>query len=64
MSINKKLFLDHVGQTSPSPLMLEVARAENIYIFDINGKRYRDLNSGISISSMGHSHPKIVEAVN
>ncbi len=63
MSSIKQLFLNHVGQTGPTPLMLEVDRAEHIYIYDVNGKKYTDLNSGISISSMGHRHPRIVKAI-
>lgn len=63
MSLNKQLFLDHVGQTGVSPLMLEIEKAEHIYIFSVEGKKYMDLNSGISISSMGHRHPKIIKAI-
>ena len=63
MSSKKDLFLSHVGQTSSLPLMLDVAKAEGVYIFDTTGKRYIDMNSGISVSSMGHGHPEIIEAV-
>ena len=45
------------------PLMLEVARASGLYIYDIHGKRYMDLNSGICVSSLGHCHPAVVDAV-
>ena len=59
----RQLFLDHVGQTSTYPLMLEVERAEGIYIYDRSGKRYHDLNSGISVSSLGHRHPRVIAAI-
>ena len=59
----RQLFLDHVGQTSTYPLMLEVERAEGIYIYDRSGKRYYDLNSGISVSSLGHRHPRVIAAI-
>lgn len=59
----RQLFLDHVGQTSTYPLMLEIAKAEGIYIYDTNGKAYFDLNSGISVSSLGHRHPRVIEAI-
>lgn len=59
----RHLFLQHVAQTSPFPLGLEIDRAEGIYLFDINGKRYTDLISGIGVSSLGHSHPAVVKAV-
>jgi acetylornithine/succinyldiaminopimelate/putrescine aminotransferase len=42
---------------------LEVSRAEGIYLYATNGQRYIDLVSGVSVSSVGHSHPKVVAAV-
>ena len=45
------------------PLMLEIERAEGLYIFTTDGKRYMDLNSGICVSSLGHCHPAVVKAV-
>ena len=59
----RSLFLQHVGQTSVMPMMLEVAKAEGMYIYDQEGKAFLDLNSGISVSSLGHRHPKVVEAI-
>ena len=59
----RQLFLDHVAQTSTYPLMLEVSRAEGIHIWDTDGKKYYDLNSGISVSSLGHCHPHVVLAI-
>ena len=64
MSLSRRqLFLDHVAQTSTYPLMLEVGRAEGIHIWDVNGNKYYDLNSGISVSSLGHRHPHVVQAI-
>lgn len=63
MLTNRQLFLLHLGQTSASPLMLEIARAEGIYMYGPDGKEYMDLISGVSVSNTGHSHPKVVEAV-
>ncbi len=59
----RSLFLKHVAQTSPSPPMLEVERAEGIFIYDVYGKRYIDFISGISVSSTGHRHPKVIAAI-
>lgn len=59
----RQLFLSHVAKTNEMPLMLEVERAEGMYIYDTNGKRYIDMNSGISVSSLGHRHPNVVNAV-
>ncbi len=59
----RSLFLSHVAQTSDAPMMVEVERAEGIYIYSPEGKRYVDLIAGVSVSNLGHSHPKIVKAV-
>ena len=59
----RDIFLKHIGQTSELPLMLEVDRAEGIHIYDTNGNRYYDFNSGINVSSLGHRHPKVVKAI-
>jgi acetylornithine/succinyldiaminopimelate/putrescine aminotransferase len=42
---------------------LEIDRAEGIYLYDIQGKTYIDLVSGVSVSNVGHCHPKVVDAV-
>jgi acetylornithine/succinyldiaminopimelate/putrescine aminotransferase len=60
---NRQLFLQHIAQTSPEPIGLEIIKAEGIYQFDIDGKKYVDLISGFSVANIGHSHPKVVEAV-
>ncbi len=33
------------------------------YLFDVTGKRYLDLGSGIAVCSLGHAHPAITEAL-
>jgi acetylornithine/succinyldiaminopimelate/putrescine aminotransferase len=53
----------HLGQTSMAPMMLEIVRAEGIYMYGPDGKKYIDLISGVSVSNTGHCHPKVVEAV-
>lgn len=63
MISNRQLFLRHLAQTSPEPLSLEIDRAEGVYMFDVNGKKYLDLISGISVSNLGHRHPKVVKAI-
>ena len=60
---NRELFLQHVAQTSPAPIGLEPVKAEGIYQTDINGKKYTDLISGFSVCNIGHSHPKVIQAV-
>ena len=59
----REIFLRHVAQTSPSPLGLEIVKAEGALLFDANGKEYIDLIGGISVANTGHRHPKVIEAI-
>jgi acetylornithine/succinyldiaminopimelate/putrescine aminotransferase len=59
----RQLFLKHLAQTSEFPLMLEIESSEGIYLYDTEGKAYIDLISGIGVSSLGHRHPRVVNAV-
>ena len=61
--ILRNQFLRHVGQTSPSPMLIEVARAEGSFFYTPEGKRYFDLVAGVSVSNVGHANPEVVEAV-
>ena len=63
MNILRKQFLAHVGQTSPSPMLVEVARAEGTFFYTPEGKRYYDLVAGVSVSNVGHANPAVVRAV-
>lgn len=62
----RQLFLLHVAQTSNTPLLgvdINIASAQGCTITDVDGKQYLDLISGISVSNVGHCHPKVVEAI-
>jgi len=59
----RQLFLQHVAQTSDAPLMLEIERAEGMYLYDPDGKSYLDLIAGIGVSGLGHRDPAVVAAV-
>lgn len=63
MNILRKQFLTHVAQTSPSPMLVEVARAEGLFFYTPEGKRYYDLVAGVSVSNVGHANPAVVRAV-
>lgn len=56
-------FLKHIAQTSDAPMGLEVSYAEGPYIHTTDGRRFTDFISGIAVSSLGHRHPKVVEAI-
>ena len=59
----RRQFLSHVAQTSPSPMMVEVARAEGVFFYTPEGKRYYDLVAGVSVSNVGHGNADVVRAV-
>ena len=59
----RQLFLANNAQTTNFPLLLEFERAEGIYMYNEAGRPYTDLISGIGVSSLGHSNPKVIEAV-
>ncbi|MFO7873578.1 MAG: aspartate aminotransferase family protein [Bacteroidales bacterium] len=60
---DRNLFFRHLAQTSSFPLALEIEKAEGLYLYGPDGERYLDLISGISVSAIGHRHPRVVEAV-
>ncbi len=62
----KRLCLEHTlypwaatGKVNPLP----IERAEGIYIYDTDGKRYIDFNSQLMSVNIGHSHPKVIAAM-
>lgn len=63
MLSQRQIFLNHVAQTSSSPLALEIERAQGVYLYDKDGKEYLDLIAGISVSNLGHGHPVVLEAI-
>lgn len=60
---HRQLFLLNTAQTSNSPRLIEVDRAEGIYLFGPNGEKYVDLVSGFAVSNIGHRHPRVLEAI-
>ena len=63
MISNRELFLKNTAQTSNSPRLIEVERAEGIYLYGPDGQRYMDLVSGFNVSNIGHRHPKVLAAI-
>jgi len=59
----RQLFLQHLAQTTDFPLLIEIERAEGVYMYGPKGEKYLDLISGISVSNVGHRHPRVVQAV-
>jgi acetylornithine aminotransferase/acetylornithine/N-succinyldiaminopimelate aminotransferase len=42
---------------------LVLSHGAGSYVFDVGGKRYLDLGSGIAVCCLGHAHPGITEAL-
>lgn len=59
----RQVFLQHIAQTSPAPLALEIVKARGVFLQDRAGKTYLDLIAGISVCNVGHCHPKVVKAI-
>ncbi|MGY0427274.1 MAG: aspartate aminotransferase family protein, partial [Polaribacter sp.] len=56
-------FFTYQAQTTPNPLAMEVSHAQGSYIYDTSGKKYLDFVAGVSANSLGHNHPKVIEAI-
>tara|TARA_R110002124_G_scaffold183735_9_gene351237 strand:- start:15426 stop:16607 length:1182 start_codon:yes stop_codon:yes gene_type:complete len=61
--LNKLLFQKIIAQTSDSPIGLEVSHANGSYIYTTKGDQFLDFISGIAVSSLGHNHPKVIDAL-
>jgi acetylornithine/succinyldiaminopimelate/putrescine aminotransferase len=59
----REQFFAHVGQTSPSPLGIEIQKAEGVFLLSPGGKQYVDLISGVSVSNVGHARPEVIRAI-
>jgi acetylornithine/succinyldiaminopimelate/putrescine aminotransferase len=59
----KQLFYDYQGRTSDEPIGIEITNSEGVFLYDKEGKDYIDLVSGVSVSNLGHKHPRIIKAV-
>lgn len=60
---NRQLFMQNLAIPAEVPDAIEIERAEGIYLYADNGRKYIDLVSGVSVSNIGHRHPKVVEAI-
>ena len=56
-------FLTLQGQTNQSPYLIDVEKAEGIYIWDKAGTKYMDMIAGVAVNNIGHRHPKVIAAI-
>lgn len=55
--------MKYQAQTTPHPLGLEVSHALGSYIYTTDGREHLDFVAGVSACSLGHSHPRILKAI-
>jgi acetylornithine/succinyldiaminopimelate/putrescine aminotransferase len=63
MNYSEDIFLNNLAQTSPSPFLISIEKAEGVFLFGPDGKRYFDMISGIGVSNVGHRHPYVIAAI-
>jgi acetylornithine/succinyldiaminopimelate/putrescine aminotransferase len=63
MNFSEEIFLNNIAQTSPFPFLIPIERAEGLYLYSPDGKRYADLISGIGVSAIGHRHPHVINSI-
>ena len=51
------------GAQNYHPLDVAIARAEGVWVYDVEGKRYLDCLAAYSAVNQGHCHPKIVQTL-
>ena len=59
----RRLFFQHVAQTSESPLAIHIKKAAGSKLWDNDGNEYIDLIAGISVCNIGHRHKDVVNAI-
>ncbi|PWL38339.1 aspartate aminotransferase family protein [Flagellimonas aquimarina] len=59
----KDNFFTYQAQTTPHPLGIEVSHAKGSYVYDNQGRGHLDFVAGVSAVSLGHCHPRVVNAV-
>src|ERR1700676_4806811 len=52
---------DQMAEWSKHPLVME--RADGVFYWDTNGKRYYDAIAGIYTASVGHNNRRVIEAI-
>ncbi|MBP9080727.1 MAG: aspartate aminotransferase family protein [Flavobacteriales bacterium] len=56
-------FQQHLAQTSPFPIALDITKAEGCHLHTRDGKRYLDLVAGLAVNNTGHRHPRVIAAI-
>ncbi len=52
---------NHYGAHNYHPLPIVISKAQGVWVWDVEGKKYMDMLSAYSALNQGHLHPKIVK---
>ena len=64
MKTSLEEFRKYVAQVGEiDPIMIDVERAEGIFVWDKSGKKYIDMLSGICVGNVGHRNPRVIEKI-
>ncbi|HZR46121.1 MAG TPA: aspartate aminotransferase family protein [Candidatus Manganitrophaceae bacterium] len=63
MTSRREAFFNHLCQTSPDPIGLEIDHAAGSYLYTKEGKVYLDFISGIGVANIGHTNRAVVKAI-
>jgi hypothetical protein len=55
--------MSHVFHRSLRQSYPTAVRGDGCYVVDSDGRRYLDASGGAAVSCLGHSHPKVIEAI-
>lgn len=56
-------FFKYQAQTTFYPLEVEISHAKGSYIYSTDGKKHLDFVAGVSACTLGHQHPRVVNAI-
>jgi len=55
--------MSHVFHRISKGTLPVAAKGDGVYILDTEGKRYLDASGGAAVSCLGHSHPRVIQAI-
>ena len=55
--------LQHISPVWSRSFSVMVDHGEGPYLFDTEGRRFLDFTCGFGLTNTGHSHPRVVKAI-
>src|SRR5271155_3340919 len=63
LNLLRHTFIDYQATSEFLEHPLVIERAEGLYCWDTDGKRYFDAIGGIFVAVLGHRHPRVMQAL-